>query len=206
MQPLVKDPKVPLEQLVRELTDPKSLDAAGNQPGTSHADDVLDALNQKLMRVLRKATNKAETKPAIKQKLDELEQLWGVEPDQLHKQLHEMGPRQAGEYIKTHVNLIEQLNAVNALLGSERYPLIYEGEDSFEKRTQSYGVKDRPDDYLESFSTFIANQINQSAALAVVVNRPRDLSREQLREVRLLLDQHGYSDGCSTIKQAYYSI
>ena len=33
-----------------------------------------------------------------------------------------------------------------------------------------------------------------AAALGVVVNKPRDLTREQLREVRLLLDQHGYSE------------
>jgi type I restriction enzyme R subunit len=37
-------------------------------------------------------------------------------------------------------------------------------------------------------------QINQSAALATVVNRPRDLTREQLKEVRLLLDGAGYSE------------
>jgi type I restriction enzyme R subunit len=40
----------------------------------------------------------------------------------------------------------------------------------------------------------VREQINQSAALAVVVNAPRDLTREQLREVRLLLDAHGYSE------------
>lgn len=31
-------------------------------------------------------------------------------------------------------------------------------------------------------------------ALGVVVNRPQDLTREQLREVRLPLDGHGYSE------------
>lgn len=36
--------------------------------------------------------------------------------------------------------------------------------------------------------------LNQSAALSVVVNRPKDLSREQLKEIRLLLDQNGYSE------------
>jgi type I restriction enzyme, R subunit len=30
--------------------------------------------------------------------------------------------------------------------------------------------------------------------VVVVVNKPKDLTREQLREVRLLLDQHGYSE------------
>ena len=47
---------------------------------------------------------------------------------------------------------------------------------------------------LESFNDFIKNQLNQSVALGVVVNRPQDLTREQLREVRLLLDGHGYSE------------
>jgi type I restriction enzyme R subunit len=40
----------------------------------------------------------------------------------------------------------------------------------------------------------VQNQINQSAALAVVVNKPRDLTREQLREIKLLLDGAGFSE------------
>jgi len=194
MKPLVKDPNITLAQLVSELTDPKSFTAPGNQPDTSHAHDVLDALNQKLMRVLRKATHKAEKKPDIKTKLQELEQRWGVEPGKLHQHLHKLGPKQAGEFMKTHPNLIQQLDEVNILLGSERFPLIYEGKDEFKKRSQTYGIEEIPGDYLESFNDFINNQLNQSAALAVVVNKPKDLTREQLREVRLLLDQHGYSE------------
>jgi len=194
MKPLVKDPNITLQQLVSELIDPKSFAAPGNQPDTSHAHDVLDALNQKLMRVLRKATNRAEKKPEIKTKLQELEQLWGVAPGKLHQHLHKLGPKQAGEFVKTHNNLIQQLDDVNGLLGSERYPLIYEGADEFKARSQSYGIEEKPADYLESFNDFIHNQLNQSAALAVVVNKPKDLTREQLREVRLLLDQAGYSE------------
>ena len=62
------------------------------------------------------------------------------------------------------------------------------------ERTQSYGKYDKPEDYLESFNDFIKQQVNQSAALAVVVNRPRDLTREQLKEIRLLLDNAGFSE------------
>jgi type I site-specific restriction endonuclease len=87
MKPLVKETHISIEQLVQELTDPKSFDAPGSQPDTSHADDVLDALNQKLMRVLRKATKKSEKSPSLKQKLDDLEQIWGIEPGKLHQHL-----------------------------------------------------------------------------------------------------------------------
>src|SRR5574343_258168 len=55
MQPLVKDPKVTLEQLIDELNNPQSHELPGSTPGHSHAHDVLDQLNQKLMRVLRDA-------------------------------------------------------------------------------------------------------------------------------------------------------
>ncbi|MFD1216877.1 type I restriction-modification system endonuclease [Microbulbifer celer] len=198
MKPLVKDPNISLEQLVGELTDPeqlqRSLDSPGEQPDESHADVVLSQLSQKLMRVLRKADNKADGKPALKQKLEELEQQWGVPPKSLHTHLHEMGPRQAADFIRKHSGLINQLTEVKALLGSERMPLISEHEDEIRERTQSYGGHQRPDDYLDSFNQFIKEQINQSAALAVVVNKPRDLTRAQLKEIKLLLDGHGYSE------------
>lgn len=194
MQPLVKNPNVPLEQLLSELANPASLEAPGSHEGTSHADDVLDQLGQRVMRILRKAQHKAENKPTLKQKLDELHDAWGVPPAELHKHLHELGPQQAAHFVRKHCRLIEQLGSIKALLASENYPLIAHHDDELQVREQSYGQNQKPADYLESFHDFIHNQLNQSAALAVVVNRPRDLTREQLREVRLLLDNAGFSE------------
>ncbi|MCK0714930.1 type I restriction-modification system endonuclease [Chromohalobacter sarecensis] len=198
MKPLVKDPNVTLEQLTDELTDPDRLEQAlntpGEQPDESQAHVVLSQLSQKLMRVLRKAENTAEHKPAVRQKLDELEGLWEVPPKSLHKHLLELGPVKAAEFVQQHSGLLHQLADVKALMGSERMPLISEHEDEIRERTQSYGVHNRPEDYLDSFNQFIREQVNESSALAVVVNRPVDLTREQLREVKLLLDQNGYSE------------
>jgi type I restriction enzyme R subunit len=198
MKPLVKDPNVTLEQLVDELTDEEQLEKAlsspGEQPDESHADVVLSQLSQKLMRVLRKADNKAENRPELKQKLDELHQSWGVEPKSLHQHLHKLGPRQASKFIKQHSGLLTQLAEVKSLAGTESMPLISYDDDEFKKRTQSYGIHERPEDYLDEFGRFIKEQLNQSAALSVVVNKPRNLTREQLKEVRLLLDNHGYSE------------
>ncbi len=194
MKPLVKDPSVTLEQLVNELTNPASLDAPGSQPDSSHAHDVLDQLSQRVMRILRKASHKAEDKPTLKQKLGELEDAWGVAPDKLHQHLHQLGPQQAAQFVRQHARLLEQLDAVRALLGSENYPVISTHTDELMVRDQSYGANQKPADYLESFNDFIKNQLNQSVALGVVVNRPQDLTREQLREVRLLLDGHGFSE------------
>jgi len=201
MKPLVKNPNITLEQLVSELTGGASHDAPGSQADSSHAQDVLDQLGQRVMRILRKAQHKAESKPSLKQKLDELQDAWGVEPAKLHTHLHALGPLQAANFVRQHSQLINQLAAVSALLGSENYPVISNHTDELKERRQDYGQHQKPADYLESFNTFIHKQLNQSAALGVVVNRPKDLTREQLREVRLLLDQHGFSE--ASLKSAW---
>ena len=201
MKPLVKNPNISLEQLVSELTSGASHDAPGSQDDSSHAHDVLDQLGQRVMRILRKAQHKAESKPTLKNKLDELQEAWGVEPAKLHTHLHELGPQQAANFVRQHSQLLNQLAAVSALLGSENYPLISTHSDELMVREQNYGQNQKPADYLESFHDFIHKQLNQSAALGVVVNRPKDLTRQQLREVRLLLDQNGFSE--ASLKSAW---
>ena len=193
MKPLVKDPDISTRQLLEELQDPRSLSAPGSD-GTSHAHDVLDQLCQKLMRVLRKAAHRAAGKPALQGKLEQLEADWGVAPERLHAHLHQLGPEAATEFFRQQPQLLQQLDEVSALLGSDLYPIISTHDDRLIDRQQNYGVHEQPADYLEAFSRFIRENLNHSVALSVIVNRPRDLTRAQLKEVRLLLDQHGYSE------------
>ncbi|MFS1523940.1 type I restriction-modification system endonuclease [Microbulbifer sp. 2304DJ12-6] len=198
MQPLVKDPNITIEQLAGELTDPEQLQRALDSPGEpgmpSQAHVVLSQLSQKLMRVLRKAETSAEKRPAMRKKLNALTQSWGVAPKSLHTHLHSLGPTKAAEFIRQHSGLLQQIDAVKSLLGSARNPILSHHADHIEQRTQGYGEYSKPEDYLESFNRFISTQINQSAAIAVVVRRPRDLTREQLKEIKLLLDHHGYAE------------
>lgn len=198
MQPLVKDPKVTMEQLLDELNNPAAFEAPGSTPDRSHAHDVLDQLNQKLMRVLRDAAHKAEKRPALRARLDALEQQWGVAPENLHRHLRELGreggPQAAADYLRHNTRLLLQLAEVQQLIGTAYMPVISQHADELRERTQSWGQYTKPQDYLDSFSHFVRAQLNQSAAIATVVNRPRDLTREQLKEVRLLLDGAGYSE------------
>lgn len=198
MRPLVKDPKVTLEQLLDELNNPASYEAPGSSAARSHAHEVLDELNQKLMRVLRKAAHQAEKQPGVREKLQQLEQQWGVAPDKLHQHLHQLGqtrgPRAAAEFLRDHTRLLTQLAEVQALIGTAYMPVLSTHADQFQVREQSWGNYERPEDYLDSFGDFVREQLNRSAALAVIVQRPKDLTREQLKEVRLLLDEHGFAE------------
>jgi len=60
--------------------------------------------------------------------------------------------------------------------------------------TRGYGTASKPEDFLDGFTAFIRGNLNQIAALTVVVQRSRDLTRIQLRELRLELDRLGYSE------------
>lgn len=59
---------------------------------------------------------------------------------------------------------------------------------------RGYGSGQQPEDYLESFGAWITDNLNEIPALLVVTQRPRDLTRTQLRELRLKLDQAGYGE------------
>lgn len=200
MKPLVKDPNVTLGQLVEELLDPECHVLAENRERT-HADDVLDAVSQKVMRILRKAGKKAERDGRVRDKLNELEDRWGFEPATLHKHLHEIGPAKAVEFLKTHSNFVEQLEEVKILVGTDNHPIISYHEDELVSSEQTFGVHQRPGDYLLEFAEFVKGHLNENAALSAVVNKPRDLTREQLKEVRLYLDQNGYAE--SSLRAAW---
>lgn len=66
---------------------------------------------------------------------------------------------------------------------------------------QGFGDSGRPEDYLNEFSKFIRENVNQIQALLIVAKRPRDLTKAQLRELKLILDAQGFKE--STLQKAY---
>ena len=52
----------------------------------------------------------------------------------------------------------------------------------------------KPEDFLKEFGEFIRAKRNEIAALSAVLTRPRELTRKQLRELRLALDTAGYPE------------
>lgn len=52
----------------------------------------------------------------------------------------------------------------------------------------------RPEDYLDAFTNWVRDNVNKVAALSIVVTRPRDLTREDLRQIRLILDGQKFTE------------
>jgi type I restriction enzyme R subunit len=56
------------------------------------------------------------------------------------------------------------------------------------------GSLTRPEDFLDSFSAWVRDNVNKVAALKLVVTRPSDLTRADLKAIRLLLDDEGFAE------------
>lgn len=74
---------------------------------------------------------------------------------------------------------------------------ISEHPDEVVSITHGYGkdgVFTRPEDYLDSFAAWVRDNVNKVAALTIVVTRPRDLTREDLRQIKLTLDAGSFTE------------
>lgn len=66
-------------------------------------------------------------------------------------------------------------------------------DDVLEEVVVDYG-HESVGDYLESFKSFIERKSNDLPALLAVTQRPRDLTRDQLKELALILDSKGFGE------------
>ena len=74
-------------------------------------------------------------------------------------------------------------------------PKVYDPrEDELLLHTQDYINGKRPEDYIESFKQFIENNINKIAALNTECTRPKELTRSDLKNLKLILDENQFNE------------
>ena len=110
---------------------------------------------------------------------------------QLIDHVRQATPQDLGQWFAQHPEVADLLDDVYHQ--GTRF-LISEHADALRRIERGYGTATRPEDYLDSFRRFITEHVDQIPALLVVTQRPRDLTRAQLRELRLQLDQAGFSE------------
>ena len=82
---------------------------------------------------------------------------------------------------------------VVGLTGKKRGIYHSEKEDTLHETTRGYGNTERPEDYLEAFAAFINENKDTIEAIRIACTKPSDMTRAQLRELQLLLDNQNYS-------------
>src|SRR5690606_9800850 len=93
--------------------------------------------------------------------------------------------------------LMEKLDLIRFIDENRERPVrryISEHEDKLLSVTRGYGNAEKPEDYLESFNRFIKENMNLIPALSIICTRPGELTREELRQLRIALDQKGFSE------------
>ncbi|MBK8715819.1 MAG: type I restriction-modification system endonuclease [Nannocystaceae bacterium] len=173
MKPVVADPKIPFAQLVQELAAAKAHDVA---------QAVLDQLVAKLQSKHRRIKGGAA---------EQFETAAGMTPKELVVWLRHESPQAASEWFAGHGPVVTMLDRS---AGDGSRLIISDHEDVLRRVERGYGKGEKPKDYLDSFAGYLRDNLNQVPALLVVTQRPRELTRAQLKELRLLLDEAGYTE------------
>lgn len=173
MVPVVTSPSIAFEQLVRELT---------TAPDEGSRQLVLEQLIAKLQR--KRHTLKGEA-------LARFEAIASMEPKSLAAQLKGQSPAEVADWFREHAYLLPLLD--ERVAGDRLIP-ISEHTDELRRVERGYGTSSKPEDYLEGFQKFIRANQNKIPALIAVTQRPRDLTRKELRALQLALSEAGYTD------------
>jgi type I restriction enzyme R subunit len=182
MKPVAADPNISLAQLLDELV---RIDDAEHRAAVR--DQIIVRMSRRLKRLATEARARFE--------------LEAGEPPEATLQ------RFRRDDARTMAAWVADRPGIGALLdwttdgGTPRMIPISEHPDEVISVTRGYGAAQRPEDFLGAFAAFVRNNINQIPALMLAVQRPRDLTREQLRQLRLRLDAEGFSD--ANIRRAW---
>lgn len=72
-------------------------------------------------------------------------------------------------------------------------PISYRPDEVIDVR-RGYGTGVQPADFIDAFTAFVRDNQNRIAALQIVLTRPRDLTRESLRELKIALDAQNFTE------------
>lgn len=115
----------------------------------------------------------------------------GLDPTQWIAQIEQQSIAEARSTLLTHLSLFELLQCSKSNGGQP--VVVSNAEDQLISDTRGYGQGSRPEDYLDAFAHYVQENRNQIAALNIVCTRPKELTRETLKSLRLTLDREGFT-------------
>lgn len=186
MKPVVVNPKFSFTQLVDEL-------ARVQQPEAVR--DIVEQITAKLQRQRRHLSEANQ---------ESLAGLAGMSVAEMVEHLRRSDPAEAAAWLQDRRAIATVLDRRE---GGSAPKLVSYHADELRRVERGYGVSEsgqpygRPEDYLDSFKRFIETNLNQMPALMVVTQRPRDLTRAQLKELKAALDAAGYGE--ATLRSAW---
>jgi type I restriction enzyme R subunit len=175
MQPVAANPKLTLTKLFDELAE-----ARDETWRVQLRDQIIVRLRLRLGKLSAEARAQFEL-------------LTGESPEATLRRVQHTDPATLSEWVRAR----RQLGVIldwGAEGGTPIYVPISQHPDEVISVTRGYGNAERPEDFLDQFTSFVRDNINTIAALKLVVQRPQELTREELRKLRIELDARGFTD------------
>lgn len=175
MQPVSADPKTTFAQL---------LDGLEVLDDEAHIKNAVSQIIAKLQRVKRSLT---------KEEIAEFKDLAaGLTVEGFIQKIESLPASEARNTILIEASLLEMLDDKHGHGGYTK--VISDKQDKFLIRERGFGKNEqRPEDYIEAFEDFVKNNVNEIAALNIICTRPKELTRETLKSLRMALAQNGFT-------------
>lgn len=175
MQPVSADPKTTFAQL---------LDGLEVLEDEAHIKNAVAQIIAKLQRVKRRLT---------KEEVNEFKDLAaGLTVEGFIQKIESLPAAEARNTLLMEASLLEMLDDKHGHGGYTK--VISDKQDKFLIRERGFGKNEqRPEDYIESFEDFVKNNVNEIAALNIICTRPKELTRETLKSLRIALAQNGFT-------------
>lgn len=175
MQPVSADPKTTFVQL---------LDGLEVLEDEAHIKNAVAQIIAKLQRVKRRLT---------KEEVNEFKDLAaGLTVEGFIQKIESLPAAEARNTLLMEASLLEMLDDKHGHGGYTK--VISDKQDKFLIRERGFGKNEqRPEDYIEAFEDFVKNNVNEIAALNIICTRPKELTRETLKSLRIALAQNGFT-------------
>lgn len=175
MQPVSADPKTTFAQL---------LDGLEVLEDEAHIKNAIAQIIAKLQRVKRRLT---------KEEVNEFKDLAaGLTVEGFIQKIESLPAAEARNTLLMEASLLEMLDDKHRYGGYTK--VISDKQDKFLIRERGFGKNEqRPEDYIEAFEDFVKNNVNEIAALNIICTRPKELTRETLKSLRMALAQNGFT-------------
>lgn len=175
MQPVSADPKTTFAQL---------LDGLEVLEDEAHIKNAVAQIIAKLQRVKRRLT---------KEEVNEFKDLAaGLTVEGFIQKIESLPAAEARNTLLMEASLLEMLDDKHGHGGYTK--VISDKQDKFLIRERGFGKNEqRPEDYIEAFEDFVKNNVNEIAALNIICTRPKELTHETLKSLRMALAQNGFT-------------
>lgn len=174
MKPVVANPSATFEQLLDGLEVLEDERQVQNQ---------IDQIMAKLQR--KKRHMDAETMEHF------VNMTGGQDPTQFIADIQQYKPQDAQNRLLAYAELFKMLAQFKP--DGRCAVVISDHEDEILEHTRGYGNGSKPEDYLDAFADYVKTNLNEIAALNIVCTRPKEMTREGLRSLRLTLDREGFT-------------